>query len=534
MPQPTSPKPSPSPQSTASGGTPKAVSPSKPAANRPPRSDRPASHFIRDVSIVFVLCAAGLGYYYKRVQTSIQVNHVAKKAKDLIEKDTPQDFYEAEKHLKEALALDSSNTYCLSALGEMNALLWGEDGVADRRAEAEEYTHKADALDPHVAERYSADSLLMLYAGQAAAAEASVKAVIDRGAKSARLYDAYGRALRVEGKLDDARKAFTDATKAGRIPRFNVDLGELDFDQGDLVNAETYTQKALESNPDHPRALIMRARVDIARGLSIKTATDDLASLLGPRKSELTPRLLAEAFTARAELKNYNKQPAEAARDAQEAVKADPKYAPAHQALGLALVQSKDVGQALNEFDRAQALDPYVSSFYYDTAKALSQAGQGEKAIAILQKVATKDEHFHLAYGDLLVRKGDQDAALAEYEQAIKLNPLSAQGFYGKGLILVQKKMIPEAGNAFQAAFGAQPNFPEAHQQMGYLLLDGKKYEDAAVEFETALDQLVNSQAPRDQVNAWRDEFMNRLKKTKGVPKSLVATFTDDLKKIIH
>ena len=29
-------------------------------------------------------------------------------------------------------------------------------------------------------------------------------------------------------------------------------------------------------------------------------------------------------------------------------------------------------------------------------------------------------------------------------------------------------------------------------------------------------------------------EFLNRLKKTKGVPKSLVATFTDDLKKIIH
>jgi len=82
-----------------------------------------------------------------------------------------------------------------------------------------------------VAERYSADSLILLYAGQAPAAEASVKAIIDRGAKSARLYDAYGRALRVEGKLDDARKAFTDATKAGRIPRFNVDLGELDFDQ---------------------------------------------------------------------------------------------------------------------------------------------------------------------------------------------------------------------------------------------------------------------------------------------------------------
>ena len=33
---------------------------------------------------------------------------------------------------------------------------------------------------------------------------------------------------------------------------------------------------------------------------------------------------------------------------------------------------------------------------------------------------------------------------------------------------------------------------------------------------------------------AWRDDYMNRLKKTKGVPKGLIQTFTDDLKKIIH
>src|SRR5581483_1841880 len=203
-------------------------------------------------------------------------------------------------------------------------------------------------------------------------------------------------------------------------------------------------------------------------------------------------------------------------------------------ALGLALVQSKDVGQALNEFDRAQALDPYVSTFYFDAAKTLSLAGEGDKAIAVLKKVATKDDKYHIAYADLLVRKGDEAGALAEYEEAIKLNALAAQAFYGKGKILVAQKKYPEAGQAFQAAFGAQPNFPEAHQQMGYLLLEGKKYEDAAVEFETALSQLGESQAPRDQVIAWRDDFENRMKKTKGVPKSLAQTFSDDLKKIVH
>lgn len=533
MAKPTSPQPKPPRNPKGPAATPRAVPPlSRGAGDEAPVRARNPMHFARDVGLIAVVLIAGLGYYYKRVQTSSQVNHVAKKAKDLIEKDTPQDFYEAEKQLKKALDLDATNAYSLSALAEMNALLWGEDGVGDRRASAEAYTHKADALDPHFAERYSADSLVQLYGGQAAQAEASAHAILEKGAKGARLYDAYGRALRAQGKLDEARKAFTDATKNGRNPRFYADLSELYFDQGDLVNADNFVGKALESNGDHPRALILRARVSVARGTNIKTATDDLASLLGPRKGELPPTLLAEAYTARAELKLFNRQAADAVRDAQEAVKADPRFAAAHQALAAALVQSNNVGQALNEFDRAQALDPYVSAFYFDAAKALAAAGQGDKAVAILQKVLPKDEHYHLAYGDLLERKGDRAGALAQYEAALKINPLSAPAYYGRGKILVDQKNIPEAGKSFEAAFGAQPNFPEAHQQLGYLLLDGKKYEDAAGEFEAALSQFAGNHTPREKLVATRDDFIGRLKKS--APKALVTKFSDDAKQILH
>ena len=115
-------------------------------ASRPAMPDRPRSHFLRDLSIVTVLGTAGLAAYYKHNQTVTTVNHVDKKAKDLIEKDTPQDFYEAEKQLKKALDLDSSNAYSLSALAEMDALLWGEDGVEDRKGAAQELAKKADEI----------------------------------------------------------------------------------------------------------------------------------------------------------------------------------------------------------------------------------------------------------------------------------------------------------------------------------------------------------------------------------------------------
>jgi tetratricopeptide (TPR) repeat protein len=275
----------------------------------------------------------------------------------------------------------------------------------------------------------------------------------------------------------------------------------------------------------------MRARLNIARGLNIKVATDDLASLLGPRKSELTPALLAQAYSARAALKLFNHQPAEAVRDAQEAVRANPKLASAHQVLGLALVQANNVGQALNEFDRARTLDPSVNAFYFEAAKALAQAKEVDKAVTILKKVALKDENYHLAYGDLLARKGDSAGALAEYDEALKQNQFSAPAFYGKGLILVQEKKIPEAGKAFESAFGARPNYAEAHQQMGYLLLDAKKGEDAASELEQALTMYVESGTPRDRLVALRDDFIARLKK--GAPK-IVSKFEDDCKQILH
>ncbi len=133
-------------------------------------------------------------------------------------------------------------------------------------------------------------------------------------------------------------------------------------------------------------------------------------------------------------------------------------------------MQSKNVGQALNEFDRAQALDPYISTFYYDAAKTLSLAGEGDKALAILKKVATKDEHYTWPPGIPRAR-GDEAGAQAEYEEAIKINPLGA-GFYGKGKILLAAKKSSRPARHFAGAAGAQPTYPEAHQGMAEVLLD--------------------------------------------------------------
>ncbi|MHB1846340.1 MAG: tetratricopeptide repeat protein [Deltaproteobacteria bacterium] len=489
---------------------------------------------MRDVLVLGALLLAGLVFYYRHVQTSKEVNHVSKQAKDLADKDTPKDFAKAEQDLDHVLSLDPKNGYALSSHAELDALLWGEDGVLAKKADALDYSQRADAVDAHIQERYAADALVLLYGDHPADAEQFLVSVINRGAHGAQIFDALGRAQRRLGKLDMAQKSLSEAAKSSwRNPRFNADLGQLYFDLGDSLNALVYFQKALESNPDHPRSLIGRARAGIARGEKIKVATDDLASLLGPRKDELTPSLLALAYTARAELKLFGHQWPEALRDAQAAVAADRNCAPAREVVGRALAHGQPQ-KALDAFDKALALDPYPTAFYFSSARALLDAGLADKAVSMMQrygKVLSKDEHYYLFYGDLLDRKGDKAGALAQLELALKANPFSAAAWYAKGRILQGEHKYPEAGKAYEAALGAQENFPEVHQQMAYMLLDAKKAVDAAGEFEQALELFKADQAPRTKLVALRDDFAKRFKKA---PRPLQKKFWDDAKVILH
>ncbi len=489
---------------------------------------------LRDILVLGALLLAGLVFYYRHVQTSKEVNHVAKQAKDLSEKDTPRDFEKAEKDLDHVLSLDGKNAYALSSHAELDALLWGEEGVREKEKDAEDFAKRADEVHAHIQERYAADALLLLYQGHPDQAEQSIVGVINRGAHGSHIFDALGRSQRQLGKLDMAKKSLTEAAKGSwRNPRFNVDLANLYFDDGDTMNALAYFQKALESNPDHPRALLGRARAGLARGEKIKTATDDLASLLGPRKDELTPGLLSLAYTARAELKLFNRQFKDAERDAQEAVKAGPRNAWAYEALGLARAHTQPA-DASPAFDKALSIDPYPVAFYFSSARALLDAGQADKAIAMMQryeKVLSKDEHYYVFYADLLDRKGDKAGALAQLELALKANPFSAPAWYAKGRILQGEHKYPEAGKAYEAALGAQENFPEVHQQMGYMLMDAKKLVDAAGEFETALELFKADQAPRAKLVSLRDDFAKRLKKG---PKPLQKKFWEDSKVILH
>ena len=480
--------------------------------------------FIRDVLIVAVVLAAGFGFYWKSQKDAVQANKIAKEAKDLILLDNPKDFYAAEKKLQEVLGIDSSHGYALSALAELNAILAFEHKVDARRADAEKYTGLAMKEDPRVAEQYSAHALLLLGNGKAnEAADFIQKELLDKNAGAPRVFNAFGKAVKRQGKLDVARRSLKGAQDSDwRNPRFAADLAENYLEDGDLTNALITYGKGLSANPDHLLSKIGRARVAILRGENLKEASDVLAEVLARPAEELTPNLKARAIGARAELRLYEGAAAEAIADAEAAVKEDPTYAPAYRVKAIALARNKDAA-AVEAFDKAIATDPNVALFYYDASATLIAAGLDQaKAIAYLEKYPlAKDDRYFVKYGDALRGLGRLDDALVQYNKAIEENGLNAPAHLSKALVLMDKNATNEKADWTEAqteldyAVGAQEMYPDAYLARGRLQFIQKKYVEGAAEYAQALQQLRTLKAPRERLTAIVDQVKQEMLKAK-------------------
>ena len=101
--------------------------------------------------------------------------------------------------------------------------------------------------------------------------------------------------------------------------------------------------------------------------------------------------------------------------------------------LGLALASTGRNMEAIEEYALALRLRPAYGSARFNLAIALAKAGRVDDAVENLRRVLADDpedplEKRHLAdaltlRGMLLARDGERDRALAEFDEALKLDP---------------------------------------------------------------------------------------------------------------
>jgi tetratricopeptide (TPR) repeat protein len=312
-------------------------------------------------------------------------------ARQEILRDSPGAWLSAEKKLEVALVLHPKNVFALAALADVETMLAGA-GYPDRAARAEQARTRIEERNLSLPERHEARGLWLLQQGKARECEQYVSALLDRYPLShepARGYDLLGRAQRAQGKLREARTSFKKAAEAdSRQPRPAADYGEALLEAGSAADAIAAFDRALQANPEHPRARIGKARalLAVARegGGDLRRPRELLDRLLADG-TELTPELRGRILAARAEVRLAQQDAAGASADADAALLVQPRLAAALRARALVSASVRELrGRALGELRSAIAADPFDQTIWFDGAQALVAAGDAPAAERLL------------------------------------------------------------------------------------------------------------------------------------------------------
>lgn len=120
----------------------------------------------------------------------------------------------------------------------------------------------------------------------------------------------------------------------------------------------------------------------------------------------------------------------------QHAAAAEGSPAWVHYALGFSYVGVGRPAEALNAWETVLRRAPDFAPVYLDLATTYSQVRNFERALAVLRQAATRwpdDPEVHNGIGVVLIRKGDENGALAAFDRAVAVDPANAISWLNLG-----------------------------------------------------------------------------------------------------
>jgi tetratricopeptide (TPR) repeat protein len=94
------------------------------------------------------------------------------------------------------------------------------------------------------------------------------------------------------------------------------------------------------------------------------------------------------------------------------------------------------------------------------------------------------------AYNELglaLVGQGKVDEAIAQYREALRVDPSYAKADFNLGLAMERQGRMNEASAAYREALQVKPNYGEAHNNLGFVLYRQGRLDEAIAEYREAL-----------------------------------------------
>jgi tetratricopeptide (TPR) repeat protein len=202
----------------------------------------------------------------------------------------------------------------------------------------------------------------------------------------------------------------------------------------------------------------------------------------------------AEAFAHLGLLASRQQHFSDAIASYNKALELSPNMPGLQMNLGLALFKAAQFPAAIKVFAERLRLHPDPASANHLTILlGMAHYGMGDYLVAIpyLERAAASDPQslaLRLTLAHSCLWSKQYDCVLATYKQILALNADSAEADMIAGEALDEKGDDAGAIEQFRAATHANPNEPNAHFGLGYLLWKQQHFDEAAVEFQAELN----------------------------------------------
>ena len=243
---------------------------------------------------------------------------------------------------------------------------------------------------------------------------------------------------------------------------------------------------------------------------------------------DVSPERLVEQARERFELQDYYG----AIHLLEEVIATGRAFADAHHLLGLSYSLAGQPDKALEELDRALALNPRYVEALIHRALVLNELGREEEATAMLRRahridtgeqagfathIAAKLANQHAALGEAYLEGGGLTQAIDQYQQALELGPAFHDLRYKLGRLLLEAGRALDARDQFEMIVRERPGFLDAAAMLGlacYLSGDGlaardvweacraRRPEDPRVEAYLAMLSRSETPPPRVPTNS--------------------------------
>lgn len=178
------------------------------------------------------------------------------------------------------------------------------------------------------------------------------------------------------------------------------------------------------------------------------------------------------------------------------------RYAKAHFYRGLALYGLGQRGEAIESITQALALDHGFDGEQTAQALAAHEAGDVETALTLFERVAETDVDNitrHVELGTDFYRRALYTEAVAEFRQALALNPHYADVRNSLGIALHACGAYDEAITQFEQALALNPNYQDAQVNLTLSLRAAGRDEDARTEFLRGMGCPSDAADPTEQ-----------------------------------